>query len=196
MYPHKIDSRYPMASAHKPIYLSYPRDATTLSQLNRSVPHPDGKENTKKKSLPKRSPCNCKKSRCLKLYCECFAAERFCQGCNCVDCGNTPEAGEIREKAIKDTRAKNSKAFQNRFSLDNSQGSKSAQKVHNMGCKCKKSACLKKYCEVRLLVVYLKFGFGCVRVLKRIATSLYSLLSPPKSSVSMQGHFVEQSANA
>eukprot|EP00535_Pseudo-nitzschia_heimii_P000368 CAMPEP_0197188610 /NCGR_PEP_ID=MMETSP1423-20130617/18114_1 /TAXON_ID=476441 /ORGANISM="Pseudo-nitzschia heimii, Strain UNC1101" /LENGTH=1059 /DNA_ID=CAMNT_0042640495 /DNA_START=182 /DNA_END=3361 /DNA_ORIENTATION=- len=149
MYLHKMDSHYSMAGPHKHMYLSrsHTREASSISQRHRSVPPPDGKENNKKKSAPKRSPCNCKKSHCLKLYCECFAAERFCQGCNCVDCGNTPESGEIREKAIKDTRAKNSKAFQNRFSLENSQGSKSSQKVHNMGCKCKKSACLKKYCE-------------------------------------------------
>jgi hypothetical protein len=149
IYPPKSDSHYSMGGVHKPMYMSHPhsREGNPVSH----IPPSDGKENSKKKSAPKRSPCNCKKSRCLKLYCECFAAERFCQGCNCVDCGNTPESGEIREKAIKDTRAKNSKAFQNRFSVENSQGSKSAKKVHNMGCKCKKSACLKKYCEVRWL---------------------------------------------
>ena len=32
--------------------------------------------------------CNCKKSKCLKLYCECFAANRLCDGCSCKDCGN------------------------------------------------------------------------------------------------------------
>jgi len=148
IYPLKADSHYSIGGAHKPMYMSHPhsREGNPISQHHSSLPPSDGKENSKKK-VPKRSPCNCKRSRCLKLYCECFAAERFCQGCNCVDCGNTPESGEIREKAIKDTRAKNSKAFQNRFSLENSQGVKSSQKVHNMGCKCKKSACLKKYCE-------------------------------------------------
>lgn len=35
-------------------------------------------------------PCNCKKSRCLKLYCECFAADRYCHGCHCQSCMNTP----------------------------------------------------------------------------------------------------------
>lgn len=33
--------------------------------------------------------CKCKKSRCLKLYCECFAAKEFCTGCQCVNCLNT-----------------------------------------------------------------------------------------------------------
>lgn len=28
----------------------------------------------------RRKPCNCKNSRCLKLYCECFAAGVYCEG--------------------------------------------------------------------------------------------------------------------
>ena len=35
-------------------------------------------------------PCNCKKSRCLKLYCECFSADIYCNGCNCTSCLNNP----------------------------------------------------------------------------------------------------------
>jgi Tesmin/TSO1-like CXC domain, cysteine-rich domain len=97
----------------------------------------------------KKSPCNCKKSRCLKLYCDCFANERFCNGCNCVDCQNTPETAAIRDKAIKDTKLKNSKAFQSRIAVRDAQGDGTPQKIHTMGCKCKKSECLKKYCEVR-----------------------------------------------
>jgi hypothetical protein len=33
--------------------------------------------------------CNCKKSACLKKYCECFQAGVFCSSaCKCVDCRN------------------------------------------------------------------------------------------------------------
>ena len=150
MYPLKVDHHYSGGGPPKSMYMGHPppREGNPMSQQHNGIPPSIGKENSKKKATPKRSPCNCKKSRCLKLYCECFAAERFCQGCNCSDCGNTPESGEVRDKAIKDTRAKNSKAFQNRFIVKNSQGTDAAQKVHNMGCKCKKSECLKKYCEV------------------------------------------------
>ena len=35
--------------------------------------------------------CKCKRSRCLKMYCECFALQRLCRGCQCKDCGNTEE---------------------------------------------------------------------------------------------------------
>lgn len=32
-------------------------------------------------------PCNCEKSKCLKLYCECFAHGRVCtKTCNCREC--------------------------------------------------------------------------------------------------------------
>jgi hypothetical protein len=104
-----------------------------------------GKENKKKSS--KRSACNCKKSKCLKLYCECFASEKFCNDCNCNDCGNTSLGGEPRAKAIKDTRAKNPNAFKVRVGVKVLTGS--PETGHNMGCRCKRSECLKKYCEVR-----------------------------------------------
>ena len=32
--------------------------------------------------------CNCKKSKCLKLYCECFILGLYCDGCNCSPCFN------------------------------------------------------------------------------------------------------------
>jgi len=150
MYPLKTDHRYSTEVLSKPSYMGNPPppQGNSLVQHHSGIAPSVGKENGKKKVPPKSSPCNCKKSKCLKLYCECFAVERFCSGCNCIDCGNTPDAGAVRDKAIKDTRSKNSKAFQNRFVVKNLRGGNdSVQKVHGTGCKCKKSECLKKYCE-------------------------------------------------
>ena len=82
--------------------------------------------------------CNCKKSKCLKLYCECFAGLRYCQSCNCVDCNNN-EAHELkRQDAIRTTKDRNVTAFQTK--VLGSGG-------HATGCNCKNSMCLKKYCE-------------------------------------------------
>lgn len=73
--------------------------------------------------------CHCKKSRCLKLYCECFGRGVVCgSDCWCRDCHNTPAhkqsaewlAAAAKMEATADTRRK--------------------------ACTCRKSNCLKKYC--------------------------------------------------
>lgn len=43
--------------------------------------------------------CNCVKSRCLKLYCDCFAQGVYCSGCSCQDCHNSEDhAGLVASK--------------------------------------------------------------------------------------------------
>lgn len=44
-------------------------------------------------------PCYCKKTRCLKRYCECFANNQACDGCKCTNCKNTKstESEELTE---------------------------------------------------------------------------------------------------
>ena len=44
--------------------------------------------------------CNCSRSQCLKMYCECFAAKRYCTGCRCDHCCNVPEFESRRQDAI------------------------------------------------------------------------------------------------
>mmetsp|Transcript_16190 Transcript_16190/g.23061 ORF Transcript_16190/g.23061 Transcript_16190/m.23061 type:complete len:1217 (+) Transcript_16190:303-3953(+) len=110
------------------------------------------KDNLPLQSEQRRNPCHCKKSKCLKLYCECFAAELYCDGCNCNNCNNTKDFESVRSKAINDTKAKNPNAFKQKFSQKadltvSHEPGNSPAKGHNMGCRCKKSACLKKYCE-------------------------------------------------
>lgn len=79
--------------------------------------------------------CTCKKSNCLKLYCECFSAEAFCgPKCKCHECKNLPgvEYTAIREKAKAAALKRKPMAFSNK---------KQVQLVR--GCNCRKSNCLK-----------------------------------------------------
>jgi len=61
-------------------------------QIMPSQARPKAKVSNKAKPLHKKrttTVCNCKNSKCLKLYCECFKSKGFCSHkCSCVGCGN------------------------------------------------------------------------------------------------------------
>jgi hypothetical protein len=75
--------------------------------------------NSEGKSAIKQICCNCKKSHCLKLYCECFLKKVFCKGCNCANCLNTEENKAQRDLAVQTTLDRNPIAFDPKFSIDN-----------------------------------------------------------------------------
>ncbi|XP_046734294.1 protein lin-54 homolog [Diprion similis] len=92
-----------------------------------------------------RKPCNCTKSQCLKLYCDCFANGEFCHMCNCNNCSNNLENEEERQRAIKSCLERNPNAFRPKIGKGRETGDDIRR--HNKGCNCKRSGCLKNYCE-------------------------------------------------
>ncbi|MGH0152895.1 UNVERIFIED_CONTAM: hypothetical protein FKN15_049699 [Acipenser sinensis] len=91
-----------------------------------------------------RKPCNCTKSQCLKLYCDCFANGEFCNNCNCTNCYNNLEHETDRLKAIKACLDRNPEAFKPKIGKGKEGES---DRRHSKGCNCKRSGCLKNYCE-------------------------------------------------
>ncbi|CAA3009751.1 Hypothetical predicted protein [Olea europaea subsp. europaea] len=100
--------------------------------------------------------CNCKKSKCLKLYCECFAAGVYCvEPCSCMDCFNKPVHEDTVLATRKQIESRNPLAFAPKVikgsdslcETRNDSSKTPASARHKRGCNCKKSGCLKKYCE-------------------------------------------------
>ncbi|KAE9464462.1 hypothetical protein C3L33_03628, partial [Rhododendron williamsianum] len=91
----------------------------------------------------------------LVRYCECFASGIYCDGCNCVNCHNNVENEAARREAVEATLERNPNAFRPKIA-SSPHGSRDIKEEvgevlvlvkHNKGCHCKKSGCLKKYCE-------------------------------------------------
>jgi len=90
--------------------------------------------------------CHCRNSKCLKLYCECFAANVLCDGCKCENCENVDAHSEARRKAVQYKLSRNRKAFEPKFRPTDARLGES-EFSHKRGCHCKRSNCRKKYCE-------------------------------------------------
>ena len=148
--------------------------------------------------------CHCKKSRCLKLYCECLHALKLCSGCSCFDCENNasnPALTDIIEgirevsaclaaivwMSAIDFEAKPLSVLFSHFVLLSPSNSitptttnttnqhqpqrnpdafsprvDSHSKAHAQGCHCRKSSCLKKYCECFSAVVACSDKCRCI----------------------------------
>ncbi|KAJ8751236.1 hypothetical protein K2173_016417 [Erythroxylum novogranatense] len=166
--PKKLARQLDFTSQPPPPKKSEPQ--TMLQLQPHRIPHP-----VQKLPLPQESPvsrprsnievkdctpkkakqCNCKHSRCLKLYCECFTASVYCNGCNCTNCHNNEENERSRNEAIGVILERNPNAFRPKIassprgSLNAGEDAIEVQMIgkHKKGCHCKKSGCLKKYCE-------------------------------------------------
>ena len=104
--------------------------------------------------------CKCKKSECLKLYCDCFAAGTYCtDSCSCQGCLNTPEYQDRVLETKKQIESRNPHAFlpkivpqsnvfpSNDNNAEDANVATTSRARHRKGCNCKKSMCMKKYCE-------------------------------------------------
>jgi hypothetical protein len=100
----------------------------------------------------KQVSCNCKKSQCIKLYCECFRTLSFCKNCNC-DCCLNKNDNQTRNNVISVIKQKDPGAFEPKYRPNKTRGAVEGRPTNDIiidvsrGCNCKHSNCRKKYCE-------------------------------------------------
>ena len=96
--------------------------------------------------------CNCKNSGCLKRYCECFSRMKYCDStCQCKNCHNNINYEKERTDAIRIYLIKSPVSFK-KINMD----------LNNITCNCKKSNCLKNYCECFQFGLKCTYSCGCV----------------------------------
>ncbi|KAJ7963022.1 protein tesmin/TSO1-like CXC 5 [Quillaja saponaria] len=99
--------------------------------------------------------CRCKFSKCLKLYCECFASRLYCDGCGCTNCYNNIENEDARQEAAECILERNPYAFTRKISSSalkchdswDEEEKTPVDGKHHKGCHCKRTLCIKRYCE-------------------------------------------------
>ena len=117
------------------------------NNINNNI-HIYSSDKYKEEKAKKKFSCRCKKSNCMKLYCDCFANGEKCIGCNCVNCSNVI-GNEINIKKVYDE-----VVWKNPVSMKLNLQKESKTN----GCNCSKSNCLKKYCECY------KAGLKCSKI--------------------------------
>ncbi|XP_005064160.1 tesmin [Mesocricetus auratus] len=110
-------------------------------------------------------------------YCDCFASGDFCNSCSCNNLRHELE----RFKAIKACIDRNPEAFQPKMG----KGRLGVSKMrHSKGCNCKRSGCLKNYCECYEAKIM------CSSICKCIACKNYEE-SPERKMLMNAPHYME-----
>ncbi|KAK3242746.1 hypothetical protein CYMTET_47595 [Cymbomonas tetramitiformis] len=140
---------------------NFPNTPGPLQQL---IPPPGQEADSFASLSPTIRRCNCKKSKCLKLYCECFASKVFCNGCNCQQCLNTSAEAELVAQTQQLIESRNPEAFKSKIVTNNAKVlEQGIDARHKKGCHCKRSFCLKKYCECFQAGVQCSQACKCVK---------------------------------
>eukprot|EP00961_Rhodomonas_salina_P074331 998543-Rhodomonas_salina.1 len=94
--------------------------------------------------------CKCRRSKCLKQYCECYRAGETCgDHCECDNCMNQEKQNEERLHAMEQTKRSSTYAFVPDWKAltTGEAATASASLAHPKGCRCRRSRCRKKLAQ-------------------------------------------------
>ena len=98
--------------------------------------------------------CTCKKTKCIKKYCECFSSGNLCYNCKCENCENKPYYIENKSNIKKE---------EENIELDEDENEEKKLII----CTCSKSGCNKNYCECFKAKVKCNNKCRCIKCLNK-----------------------------
>jgi hypothetical protein len=115
--------------------------------------------------------CTCKKTKCIKKYCECFSSGVFCQNCKCENCENKPylidnnnNNNNINKKEEELNENKTIKQISESEIICDINDNYSKKLII---CTCSKSGCNKNYCECFKAKVKCNNKCRCIKCLNK-----------------------------
>lgn len=113
-----LDKLEVLFTSRKNLSTLYNAPITSPSDQKADEEHDEAASNSIPGPEVKKVSCNCKKSKCLKLYCDCFAANEGCgPDCNCTNCYNNDEHRNERKNAMDSVLERNPNAFQSKVEV-------------------------------------------------------------------------------
>ena len=103
--------------------------------------------------------CTCKKTKCVKKYCECFSSGNLCYNCKCENCENKPYFIENKNNLGKKEEENNNEI------IDLNEEENEEKKL--IICTCSKSGCNKNYCECFKAKVKCNNKCRCIKCLNK-----------------------------
>ena len=103
--------------------------------------------------------CTCKKTKCIKKYCECYSSGNLCYNCKCENCENKPFFTENISNQKKEEENDNNN------NLELNENDNEDKKL--IICTCSKSGCNKNYCECFKAKVKCNNKCRCIKCLNK-----------------------------
>jgi hypothetical protein len=136
---------------------NFPNDkACAFSFFNRNNSNTINNIKTEPNNLPNsKVHCTCKKTKCIKKYCECYSSGNKCFNCKCENCENKPYYIENVSNKKKEE--------ENEENIELNEDNEEKLII----CTCSKSGCNKNYCECFKAKVKCNNKCRCIKCLNK-----------------------------